>query len=380
VVKAAVACGHLLFQRHQELQQQSVRPVYIAAPPTAPDRNEHAAGRDVSRLLSDMLDTVCREPRVAAHFTAREMVVGAGGLLDNAFARAEPALVAARDVLHAIVCDAEARGWVVEADRQAKAAEAAKLSRTNFASPPPSLLTLLSSEPSAPPPPSAAWFCSSPLPPAPAAASEPAPGHTLFLLVRTMANLCGCSGGSNATRKAVMQAGAAPFLVAALIPHARARVWGCGGGVLKAQPMVGVDGLAGEWQVGVREEAAGTLSNLALAPQARAALVRACILDVMEDVGYWTCIDGSLLASCSGGSGSISHGARLLHETAAFVERCASVVKSLSQDDACRRRIRSSSRLQELNALAPRQLQDYKFFRARADGRDCVYWGGNRDV
>jgi hypothetical protein len=144
--------------------------------------------------------------------------------------------------------------------------------------------------------------------------------------------------------------------------------------------MVGVDGLAGEWQVGVREEAAGTLSNLALAPQARAALVRACILDVMEDVGYWTCIDGSLLASCSGGSGSISHGARLLHETAAFVERCASVVKSLSQDDACRRRIRSSSRLQELNALAPRQLQDYKFFRARADGRDCVYWGGNRDV
>jgi hypothetical protein len=139
VVKAAVACGNLLFHRHQELQQQQVRPVEIAASPTAPDHHEHAVRRDVSRLLSDLLDRVCSEPRVAAHFTAREMVVGAGGLLDNAFAKAEPALVAARDVLHAIVADSEARGLVSEADKQAKAAEATKLSRMNFASPlPPS--------------------------------------------------------------------------------------------------------------------------------------------------------------------------------------------------------------------------------------------------
>ena len=183
-------------------------------------------------------------------------------------------------------------------------------------------------------------------------------------------------------RKAVMQCGAAPFLVASLIPHACARVWKGGGGVLAMQPMVGLKEVTGEWSGVVRQEAAGALANLAFAPQARAALVKACILDVMEDVGYWTSVDGSLLESGinANSGGGINTGARLLHETSAFIERCASIVRSMSQEDACRRKIRSSSRLQELNALAPQQLHDYKFFKARADGTECIVWGESTDV
>lgn len=186
-------------------------------------------------------------------------------------------------------------------------------------------------------------------------------------------------------RKAVMQCGAAPFLVASLVPHANARVWKGGGGVLTMQPMVGLKEVTGEWSALVRQEAAGALANLAFAPQARAALAKACILDVMEDVGYWTSVDGSLLESGSnvnsgGGGSSVTAGARLLHETSAFIERCASIVRSMSQEDVCRRKIRSSSRLQELNALAPQQLHDYKFFKARADGTECIVWGESTDV
>ena len=200
--------------------------------------------------------------------------------------------------------------------------------------------------------------------------------------MRTIANVCGCGGtaSGNTMRKAVMEAGAAPFLVASLIPHARARVWGAGGGVLKAQPMIGAEAVAGDWGRHVRQEAAGALANLAFATQARAALIRACILDVMEDVGHWVPGDGPLFASSGRSSSGVIPGARLLHETPEFIERCSSVVRSLSQDDACRRRIRGSGRLQELNALAPQQLQDYKFFKARADERDGVFWGCNDDV
>jgi hypothetical protein len=332
--------------------------------------------------MSDIIATVCADSEAVTHFFMREMVTGEGGLLEKSFCRAEMALVAADDVLQAIVCAAVELGLQSEEAAAAIAAEAAKRAKTNFVFPAPSSLKMFSSEPPTNSPPAAAWFNSSCLAPSPAASAQPVLGHSLFLLMRTMANLCGCTGGSgNIPRKTVMQAGAAPFLVAALIPKSKARVWGCGGGVLKLQPMVGVEDVAGDWADGVREEAAGTLSNLALAPQARAALIKACILDVIEEVGHWACVDNPAPASTiRSSSSSIVRGARLLHETSAFVERCASVVKSLSQDGACRRRIRSSSKLLELNALAPQQLQDYKFFRARADGRDSVYWGGSLDL
>ncbi len=408
VVKAAVACGHLLQHRHREKQmlllQEQQRLEVTPSPVLSKDGETchvQFVAHDVSQLMSEMLDTVCADLQAVTYFTMREMVAGEDGLLDDAFARAEAPLVTADAVLRALVRNAEALGLKSASEAAAKAAAAAKLAKTNIAFAPPSSLKILSSEPAAIAPPASSWFSSSSLPPSPAAAAQPAPGHTLFLLFRTMANLCGCNGnGGNIPRKAVMQAGAAPFLVAALIPNADARVWSCGGGVLRVQPMVGLEDVAGNWANGVREEAVGTLSNLVFAPQARSALIKACVLDVMEEVGYWTSADGSLVASArrsssstttttttsssasssSSSSTSGARGARLLHETSAFVERCASVVKSLSQDDACRKRMRGSSKLQELNALAPRQLQDYRFFRARADDRDCVYWGGNLDV
>jgi hypothetical protein len=334
--------------------------------------------------MSEIIGSICGDPNVLAHVAARDMVVGKGGVLDRAFEVAEKGLVNAGDVLDAILCEVDVRGLASAAAAAAAAAKAAELAKTNSVLPCPSSFKLLSSEhlPSSPHP-SECWTCCfSPLPPSPSSASTPLPGHALFLLMRTIANVCGCGGTSsgNTMRKAVMEAGAAPFLVASLIPHATARVWGAGGGALKAQPMIGAEAVAGEWGRLVRQEAAGALANLAFATQARAALIRACILDVMEDVGHWVPGDGPLFASSGRSSSSLIPGARLLHETPEFIERCSSVVRSLSQDDACRRRIRGSGRLQELNALAPQQLQDYRFFKARADERDGVFWGRNDDV
>ncbi len=47
------------------------------------------------------------------------------------------------------------------------------------------------------------------------------------------------------------------------------------------------------------------------------------IMDVMEEVGYWTNVEGLSLYCNNGESGK----ARLLHESPVFVERCASVVR-----------------------------------------------------
>lgn len=395
VVRAAVACGHMLQNRHREKQQriqQRLDHSHKDAPPPHPrpprdDSRDGDVGSHVSHVMSKILDSVCRDSSVLVHSMMHDIVAGRGGLLDDAFGKVEEALVQSCCVIEDIVREAERQVLASEADAAAAAEAAAKQATTNAACPAPPVLKILASEPPLQTPPCDSWFCCSLLPPRPASCSDSSPAQSLFLLMRTIANLCGCgvSGSSNNMRKAVMQCGAAPFLVASLIPHACARVWKGGGGVLTMQPMVGLKEVTGEWSGVVRQEAAGALANLAFAPQARAALVKACILDVMEDVGYWTSVDGSLLESGSyansgGGGSGINTGARLLHETSAFIERCASIVRSLSQEDACRRKIRSSSRLQELNALAPQQLHDYKFFKARADGTECIAWGESTDV
>jgi hypothetical protein len=395
VVKAAIACGHLLYNRHlhqqqqQQQQQQQYKQLHRDQSQVAPAFARPEITSDahdvpqpvVARILSEIVDAVCTDALVLSHCFARDVLVGKGGIMEMAFSEVEEALVEACDVVDKMVSDAEARGLVSAESAAAAAAAAAEHSRTNIACASPPLLKLLACEPSIQSPPNDSWFCCSSVPPHPPSCPGSSLAHALSLLMKTIANVCGCGGGSssNTMRKAVMQANAAPFLVASLIPYSRARAWEGGGGILKMQPRVGLKQVCEDWAAVVREEAAAALANLVFAPQARAALIRASIIDVMEDVGYWTAADGKLLASGQSSSSS-SSGARLLHETPAFIERCASVMRSLSQDDWCRKRIRGSNRLQELNSIAPQQLQDYKFFKSRVDALPCIFWGENNEM
>jgi hypothetical protein len=106
----------------------------------------------------------------------------------------------------------------------------------------------------------------------------------------------------------------------------------------------------------VRMDAAGALSNLALSEQTRQNLMATGIFDVLEEVGAWEKIEGTgdRQAGFNGNSGG-----RLMKEPRELIDRLASLLRTMCGDEKCRRRVRSSSKLQSLASLMPVKLSEH---------------------
>jgi hypothetical protein len=104
----------------------------------------------------------------------------------------------------------------------------------------------------------------------------------------------------------------------------------------------------------VRLDAAGALSNLALSEQTRQNLMAAGIFEVLEEVGAWDQGAGGHQAGFNGSGGS-----RLLREPKELIDRLASFLRTMCGDEKCRRRVRSSTKLQALASVMPVKLSEH---------------------
>jgi hypothetical protein len=149
----------------------------------------------------------------------------------------------------------------------------------------------------------------------------------------------------------MLECGGSSFLIACIIPitgtkTSRSRALE---GIPVAVPhMIDTLGLS------VRLDAAGALSNLALSEQTRQNLMSAGIFEVLEEVGAWDKGVGEHQAGFNGNGGS-----RLLREPKELIDRLASFLRTMCGDEKCRRRVRSSSKLQSLASVMPVKLSEY---------------------
>jgi hypothetical protein len=149
----------------------------------------------------------------------------------------------------------------------------------------------------------------------------------------------------------MLECGASSFLIACIIPitgtkTSRSRQLE---GIPVAVPHM-IDSLG----ISVRLDAAGALSNLALSDQTRQNLMASGIFEVLEEVGAWDQGEGEHQAGFNGSAGS-----RLLREPRELIDRLASFLRTMCGDEKCRRRVRSSSKLQSLASVMPVKLSEH---------------------
>ena len=149
----------------------------------------------------------------------------------------------------------------------------------------------------------------------------------------------------------MLECGASSFLIACIIPitgtkTSRSRQLE---GIPVAVPHM-IDSLG----ISVRLDAAGALSNLALSDQTRQNLMGSGIFEVLEEVGAWDKGEGEHQAGFNGSGGS-----RLLREPRELIDRLASFLRTMCGDEKCRRRVRSSSKLQSLASVMPVKLSEH---------------------
>jgi len=163
----------------------------------------------------------------------------------------------------------------------------------------------------------------------------------------------------------MLENGANSFLIACLIPitgtkTSRSRP-------LEAIP-VAVPHMSEALGLSVRLDAAGALSNLALSEQTRQMLMATGIFEVLEEVGAWDQGAGEQQAGFNGSGGS-----RLLREPQELIDRLASFVRTMCGEDKCRRRVRSSSKLQALASVMPVKLSEYAKYQEHGMQHDEVF-------
>jgi hypothetical protein len=149
----------------------------------------------------------------------------------------------------------------------------------------------------------------------------------------------------------MLECGASSFLIACIIPitgtkTARMRQ-------LEGIP-VAVPYLNDRLGLFVRLDAAGALSNLALSEQTRQNMMATGIFEVLEEVGAWDKGVGEHQAGFNGSGGS-----RLLREPKELIDRLSSFLRTMCGDEKCRRRVRSSSKLQSLASVMPENLSEF---------------------
>jgi hypothetical protein len=163
----------------------------------------------------------------------------------------------------------------------------------------------------------------------------------------------------------MLENGANSFLIACIIPitgtkTSRSRP-------LEATP-VAVPHMSDATGLSVRLDAAGALSNLALSEQTRQMLMATGIFEVLEEVGAWDQGAGEQQAGFNGGGGS-----RLLREPRELIDRLATFVRTMCGEDKCRRRVRSSSKLQSLASVMPAKLSEYSKYQDNAMQHEEVF-------
>lgn len=149
----------------------------------------------------------------------------------------------------------------------------------------------------------------------------------------------------------MLECGGSSFLIACMIPitgtkTSRSRQ-------LEGVP-VAVPHMIDHLGLSVRLDAAGALSNLAMSEQTRQNLMTAGIFEVLEEVGAWDQGMGEQQAGFNSNGGS-----RLLREPRELIDRLASFLRTMCGDEKCRRRVRSSSKLQSLASVMPVKLSEY---------------------